>query len=238
MTDRGDGPLHPPGASAVDAAVRSAVERFAGDRPRVSRGRRSGRWPWRLAVAQRRALRGQQMIAVATLEIRSRFARRRMDRTAAMLDSRPMQPSVSMETPAGVRCWNRPDASARSHTSTLPALRKSSHVDGGAALGVMWRRASAIPRERFSPRGVIGRVAPEAPFSPSKAPGSPRSHDRIHAFAGIELACASATIRSPAAPSSSPQAGRRLIRRELAIAYAEPVPGVWRSPPSEPPRDV
>jgi hypothetical protein len=136
-----------------------------------------------------------------------------------MLDSRPMQPSVSMETPAGVRCWNRPDASARSHTSTLPALRKSSHVDGGAALGVMWRRASAIPRERFSPRGVIGRVAPEAPFSPSEAPGSPRSHDRIHAFAGIELACASATTGScaPAIP------GERFATVPIVAPTAWPV---------------
>ena len=52
------------------------------------------------------------------------------------------------------------------------------------------------PARRFWPEGLIGRVAPKARFPPPNASGSRRSHYRIHVFAGVELACASATSGS------------------------------------------
>ena len=60
----------------------------------------------------------------------------------------------------------------------------------------MRRRVSAILRDRSSPGGAINWAAPETPFGQSAAPGSHRSHYRIHVLASAERARALATMRT------------------------------------------
>jgi hypothetical protein len=60
----------------------------------------------------------------------------------------------------------------------------------------MRRRVSAILRDRSSPGEAINWAAPETPFGQSAAPGSHRSHYRIHVLASAERARALATIHS------------------------------------------
>ena len=64
-----------------------------------------------------------------------------------------------------------------------------------AAPGVIRRRASAHPRDCFSPGGVVDRLAPWRPVRASGRQALHGSRDRICVFDGAELACASATIQ-------------------------------------------
>jgi hypothetical protein len=77
----------------------------------------------------------------------------------------------------------------RRSQATLLLCAPSGNHDVVAGKGVIRRRASAIPHDRFGPEESPAEVA----FSAIAGVRLSRSHDRIHVFAGVELACASAT---------------------------------------------
>ena len=108
-------------------------------------------------------------------------------------------PDGSIRSWLGALTERREAASTKAVTTASAAallvFRESSHAPGVIASGVIRRRASAHPRDCFSPGGVVDRLAPWRPVRASGRQALHGSRDRICVFDGAELACASATIQ-------------------------------------------